>query len=97
MGSDDTGEALCSLSGVTKDAQPIHRVYVNGFWMDETEVTNEQFTRFVQETGYTTTAERKPDPKDFPGADPKMLVPGSAVFTMPAADVPLIPHLIDML
>src|SRR5215510_8503588 len=25
------------------DAQPWHRVNVNGFWMDKTEVTNEQF------------------------------------------------------
>src|SRR5262245_59240659 len=38
MGSDETGESLCGLPGVTRDAQPVHRVYVDGFWMDATEV-----------------------------------------------------------
>jgi formylglycine-generating enzyme required for sulfatase activity len=36
MGSDVAGDALCSQPGVTRDAQPIHRVYVDGFWMDKT-------------------------------------------------------------
>ena len=49
------------------DEKPVHKVMSKGFWMDKTEVTNEQFGRFVKETGYTTTAERNPDPKDFPG------------------------------
>ena len=57
MGSDDPHFA---------DASPIHRVHVDGFWMDRTEVTNAQFARFVQETGYVTVAERKPDPREFP-------------------------------
>jgi formylglycine-generating enzyme required for sulfatase activity len=43
MGSDAASESLCGLPGVTRDALPIHRVYVDGFWMDATEVTNEQF------------------------------------------------------
>src|SRR6185369_14397154 len=30
MGSDESGESLCGLPGVTRDAQPIHRVYVDG-------------------------------------------------------------------
>jgi formylglycine-generating enzyme required for sulfatase activity len=34
------------------DARPLHRVYVDGFWMDATEVTNEAFARFVAATGY---------------------------------------------
>jgi sulfatase modifying factor 1 len=71
------------------DALPLHPVTVDGFWMDETPVTNAQFEKFVMATGYQTIAERKPDPKDFPGADAKMLVPGSAVFTAPGRDVPL--------
>src|SRR5213083_751369 len=37
-----------------RDALPWHRVYVDGFWMDKTEVTNEEFTRFVTATGYVT-------------------------------------------
>jgi sulfatase modifying factor 1 len=75
------------------DALPLHLVTVDGFWMDETPVTNAQFEKFVKATGYKTIAERAPDPKDFPGADPKMLVPGSAVFTAPPMDVPLNNHL----
>ena len=65
------------------DAKPVHRVRLDGFWMDRTEVTNEQFERFVRATGYVTVAERKPDAKDYPGAPPEMLVPGSIVFTPP--------------
>ncbi len=76
------------------DARPIHLVTVDGFWMDRTEVTNAQFARFVEATGYVTVAERKPDPNDFPGAPPEALVPGSLVFTPPPVDVPLDNHLI---
>ncbi len=65
------------------DAQPIHKVTVNSFYMDVHEVTNAQFAAFVKATGYVTVAERPLDPKDFPGADPALLVPGSAVFTTP--------------
>jgi len=57
--------------------------------MDRTPVTNAQFARFVKATGYVTIAERKPDPKDYPGVDPSKLVAGSAVFSPPAADVAL--------
>jgi formylglycine-generating enzyme required for sulfatase activity len=42
------------------DARPVHRVRLSGFWMDRTEVTNEQFARFVAATGYLTAAERAP-------------------------------------
>jgi formylglycine-generating enzyme required for sulfatase activity len=49
------------------DAQPIHKVYVEGFWMDKTEVTNEQFATFVKASGYVTGAERWPDPSKFEG------------------------------
>src|SRR5262249_23857997 len=52
------------------DAQPRHLVYVDGFWMDKTEVTNAQFAQFVKETGYVTVAERPPDPKGFPQLRP---------------------------
>ena len=45
---------------MTRDALPIHRVAVDGFWMDATEVTNEQFAAFVKATGYVTIAERTP-------------------------------------
>ncbi len=71
------------------DEKPAHRVRVDGFWMDETDVTNAQFRAFVQATGYVTTAEKPPDAEELlrqlpPGtpAPPKeKLVPGSLVFT----------------
>ena len=71
------------------DARPIHRVRVAGFWMDETEVTNDQFAAFVNDTGYVTIAERTPRAEDFPGAAPENLVAGSIVFTPPEGPVPL--------
>ena len=76
----------------TYDARPIHRVYVDGFFMDTTDVTNAQFARFVEATGYTTVAERKPRAEDFPGAPPENLVAGSVVFVAPPRPVPLDNH-----
>ncbi len=74
------------------DAQPWHRVYVDGFWMDKTEVTNEQFSKFVRKTGYVTIAERTPRAEDFPGAPPENLVAGSVVFSPPDHPVRLHDH-----
>ena len=71
------------------DEQPPHQVTVDGFWMDRTEVSNDQFEKFVAATHYVTIAERKPDPKNYPGADPALLVPGSVVFSPPKEPVPL--------
>ncbi len=62
------------------DEGPVRRVSVDGFWMDEHPVTNLEFQRFVRATGHVTVAERAPDPADYPGADPALLVPGSLVF-----------------
>lgn len=74
------------------DAQPWHQVLVNGFWMDKTEVTNEQFETFVQATKYVTVAERTPRAEDFPGAPPENLVAGSVVFSPPDHPVKLNDH-----
>lgn len=71
--------------------RPAHRVRVDGFWMDATEVTNAQFLEFVEATGYVTIAERKPEwsklqEQLLPGTakpDDDKLVPGSLVFTPP--------------
>src|SRR5690349_596525 len=41
--------------------RPAHRVHVDGFWIDQTEVTNKQFLEFVEATGYVTIAEQKPE------------------------------------
>jgi formylglycine-generating enzyme len=77
------------------DEKPVHKVALDGFWIDKTEVTNEQFEKFARATGYVTIAERKPDPRDFPGAPPEMLVAGSIVFSPPTGDdVPLDNHFI---
>ncbi len=89
MGSDAACDSLCSLPGTTRDALPVHRVFVDGFWMDATEVTNEQFEKFVKATGYVTVAEQKPTKEEFPTAPPENLVAGSTVFTPTAAPVPL--------
>jgi formylglycine-generating enzyme len=89
MGSDAACESLCGLPGVTRDAVPIHRVYVDGFWMDKTDVTNEKFQEFVKATGYVTIAERAPTREEFPTAPPENLVAGSTVFTPTPGPVPL--------
>lgn len=74
------------------DARPIHRVHVDGFWMDATEVTNRQFAAFVAATQYVTVAEKPPRAEDYPGAPPENLVAGSVVFTPPDVPVPLDNH-----
>jgi sulfatase modifying factor 1 len=76
----------------THDSRPVHRVYVDAFWMDRTEVTNDQFAAFVKATGYVTIAERTPRAEDFPGAPPESLVAGSVVFSPPGHAVPLNDH-----
>jgi sulfatase modifying factor 1 len=70
------------------DANYVHPVYVDGFWMDKTELTNEQYARFVEATKYVTDAEKKVNPKDFPEVKPhewtpEKLKPFSIVFKSP--------------
>ena len=89
MGSPDTRQTMCGGHEAMSDARPIHRVYIDGFWMDETEVTNEQFEKFVRATHYITIAEQTPKAADFPGAPPENLVPGSLLFTPTSAPVSL--------
>jgi len=76
----------------TTDSRPIHRVTVEAFWMDATEVTNEQFARFVEASGYVTVAERIPTAADYPTAAPEDLTAGSVVFSPPDHAVPLDDH-----
>ena len=71
------------------EEKPAGPVSVDGFWMDETTVTNEQYAAFVEATGYVTVAEKAPDPAMYPGADPAMLVPGSITFNQPRSPVPM--------
>jgi formylglycine-generating enzyme required for sulfatase activity len=87
----------CSDQAGRPDEYPAHRVKVDGFWMDATEVTNAQFRRFVESTGYITTAEKAPDweelkkqlPPGTPKPDESLLVAASLVFTPPTQPVPL--------
>ena len=74
------------------EERPVHRVAVDGFWMDETPVTAAQFRRFVRETNYVTLAERPLDAALYPDADPDLLVPGSLVFRMSTGPVDLDDH-----
>ncbi len=77
--------------------RPAHPVHVDGFWIDEHDVTNAEFAKFVEATGYVTTAERKPDweelkkelPPGTPKPDESVLVAGSLVFTPTSGPVPL--------
>lgn len=91
MGCERQGESLCTLQGasVTDDALPVHQVHVDAFWMDSTEVTNEQFARFVKATGYKTVAEIPLSAAEFPTLAPAELVAGAGVFTPPAGPVDL--------
>ena len=68
---------------------PAHRVKVDDFWIDRSPITNGEFRKFVEVTGYVTVAEVAPDPKDYPGALPHMLRAGSLVFTPPDGPVDL--------
>jgi sulfatase modifying factor 1 len=77
------GTFLMGSNDFYPEERPVHRVTVDGFWMDEHPVTNAGFRDFVEATGYTTVAERQPDPADYPGVDPALLTPGSLVFRRP--------------
>jgi formylglycine-generating enzyme required for sulfatase activity len=80
-----------------RNERPTHRVKVNGFWMDRHHVTNAEFRRFVQATGYVTTAERKPEwntikvqvAPNTPKPPDSALVAGAMVFVGTDRPVPL--------
>ncbi|WP_010581900.1 formylglycine-generating enzyme family protein [Schlesneria paludicola] len=92
------GEFTMGTSGPSAlpNERPAHQVHLNGYWIDAHEVTNAEFQKFVDATGYVTTAEVKPDweelKKTVPPGTPKppddVLVPGSLVFTAPPTPVP---------
>ncbi len=60
-----------------------HLVRVDGFWIDRHEVTNAQFKRFVEATGYVTLAERGINPKSHDALSADLKAPGSALFVTP--------------
>ena len=65
------------------EERPSRDVAVDRFWMDEHLVTNSEFKRFIEATGYVSVAERPLDPRQFPGVDQRLLRPGGAVFRQP--------------
>jgi formylglycine-generating enzyme required for sulfatase activity len=92
MGAQDPPDMDDVGMQATHDSRPIHRVYVDSFYMDATDVTNAEFAAFVKSTKYVTVAERKPKAEDFPGAPPENLVAGSVVFAPPDHPVALNDH-----
>lgn len=75
------GEFVMGSDSGRQDEMPAHKVSLDSFYIDETEVTNAQFAKFVEASQYKTEAEIPPDPKDFPGVPKEKLVPGALVFT----------------
>ena len=71
------------------EERPLHKVTVDGFYLDTHEITNAQFRKFVEATGYKTQAERGWSDTDFPKAPPEALKPGALVFSGPPAAVKL--------
>jgi len=84
-----SGTFLMGSEDFYPEERPVHRVAVDGFWIDERPVTGGEFRRFVRDTGYVSFCQRPLDPADYPGADPELLVPGSLVFRKTAGPVDL--------
>lgn len=78
------GEFMMGSDRFYAEEAPVHRVRVDGFWIDAAPVTNREFARFVDATGHRTAAEIAPSPADYPGLLPEMASPGSLVFAGPA-------------
>ena len=85
-----------SSADARPDEFPPHRVQIDGFFMTRTEITNRQFKRFIDDTGYVTTAElpvdwdvlQKQVPPGTPKPGPALLQPGSMVFVQPPQGTP---------
>src|ERR1700678_761039 len=74
------GESLMGSEDFYPEERPLRRIGVETFAIDCCPVTNTEFAKFVEATGYVTVAERPIDPALYPGASPELCVPGSAVF-----------------
>jgi formylglycine-generating enzyme len=83
------GSFLMGSEDFYPEERPVHRVAVDGFWIDRHQVTVAEFRRFVKATDYVTLAERPLDPAMYPDADPELLVPGALVFHRTAGPVDL--------
>ena len=89
---------LVELPGVTfrmgstafyPEEAPVHAATVSPFAIERHPVTNAQFGRFVEATGYVTVAERPLDPATYPGVATADLEPGALVFRPTSGPVDL--------
>jgi formylglycine-generating enzyme required for sulfatase activity len=74
------GTFLMGAAAIRPEEGPARPVTVGDFWIDQHEVTNAEFAKFVKATGYVTEAERPLDPKLYPGLSPSQMRPSSLVF-----------------
>ena len=79
----DGGSFIIGENEAYDEEKPQHEIQLEGFWIDVHEVTNNQFARFVDETGYVTVAEKKPELGTEDDTPYEMTLPGSIVFTPP--------------
>lgn len=81
------GTFLMGEDRIYPEETEIHQVTVSAFAISRTEITNAQFRKFVEETGYMTAVEQSLDPADYPGVPKDLLKPGSMVFAQPSGAV----------
>jgi formylglycine-generating enzyme required for sulfatase activity len=85
------GEFVQGAAAARREEGPPRKTRVGSFWIDRTEVTNDDFARFVAATGYVTLSERPLDPKAYPTLSGDQLKPSSIVFVVaetPSGDDP---------
>ncbi len=83
------GAFLMGSDRFYREERPARLASVDAFWIDRTPVTNAEFARFVEATGYVTFSERTPSAEMYPDAAAECLVPGSLVFVKPKGHVSL--------
>ena len=76
----DGGSFMMGSDKFYPEEKPVHKVTVDGFWIDEQLVTNKMYSDFVSATDYLTIAERPLNQAEFPDVPEENLVPGSMVF-----------------
>jgi formylglycine-generating enzyme required for sulfatase activity len=72
----ESGSFMMGSDRYYPEEKPVHKVTVDGFWMDKFPVTNKEFKIFVSATHYFTVAERPLNPTEFPTVRKEDLVPG---------------------
>ena len=68
------GEFLMGRDSASGDVDPQHLVYLDAFWIYQTEVANAHFATFVEQTGYQTTAEDRGRSSVYHGDEYKQVV-----------------------